>query len=221
MDSYFRMQIGLAATGSRWDLYTDPVLDDAARALEALEDVLADHDIRDGFQRRTGDLAGLVLNAVKERCVRANYFTGEEEIDPCALLQVALDFLPDHLDTPLTPLQPPVMADSTAIVAYMVLPRLDTTPPLGEDGRQPLVVTLGRPDRAAAAAAASSGTGGWYGGYEPGPWEWVLGHKVPHGTWTATFHGTGVVAPEPCAETAARLSPIIAQVLSGETVLPR
>ncbi|MFC6884863.1 MULTISPECIES: hypothetical protein [Actinomadura] len=215
VEDYFREQIERAAAGSRVHLYTPSVLQAAAEAFEAVQDALEEHDIADPFGRRLGSLASRILSACHERFALDGYYaTG---VDPIALLHTAVDFAADRIEGPFSPLEGPAMADCRAEVAYVVLPRQPGTPAWGKRGDAPLVVTLGRPDRAADRLIASSG-GGPLGEYEPGPWTWCLDHKVPGGIYIS--HGTRVIAPEPSHETAGELAAIIADVLNGDITLP-
>lgn len=216
---YCREEVADAARRSPNHLYTPSVLQAAAEALHGIQTVIEEHAIADAFTRSCGPLPSRLLFALAERFARENYFVGEIVVDPVALLTTALEFVCDHLDEPVAALKGPAMAESRAVVACMVLPRLPATPAWGEDGDAPLVVTLGRPDRVAQAIVASSGTGAPWRDYDPGPWSWYLSHEVP-GHWFSGS-GTRVVAQAPSNETAGEVANVIAQVLTGELPLPR
>ncbi|WUH98657.1 hypothetical protein OHR68_34930 [Spirillospora sp. NBC_00431] len=217
VDDYYRGEITRAAAGSRVYLYAPSVLQTAAEALQAVHDALDEHDIAAQFTRRLGSLAARVLDACVERFARENYEPYlDAPVDPLALLDTAVAFAGDRVDWDLTPLAGPVIAESRAEVAYVTLPPAPGA--ATEDDARPLVVSLGRPDRAAVDLVYSSG-GGPLRDYEPGPWSWHLGHKVPGQLFLGT--DTRVVAPEPSHETAGEVAQVIAAVLNGEIDLPR
>ncbi|MEU8347728.1 hypothetical protein SAMN05443665_10052 [Actinomadura meyerae] len=216
---YCHEEIVDAARRSPIHLYTPSVLQTAAEALCGIQTVIEEHAIADAFTRAYGPLPSRLLDALTERFAGENYFVDETIVDPVALLTTAVEFVCDHVDEPVAALEGPAMAESRAVAAYMVLPRLPATPAWGEDGNAPLVVTLGRPDRVAQDIVASSGAGAPWRDYDPGPWGWYLSHEIP-GHWFPG-DGTRVVAQAPSNETAGEVATVIAQVLTGELPLPR
>jgi hypothetical protein len=214
---YYMDEVTKAADESPVYLYTPSVLREAAQTLQDIQAALDEHGIGEAFTRPLGSLAGRVLNALCERFAGDNYYVSDD-IDPVALLNTAVQFVPDHLGRSLVPQEGPMMADARGTVAYVVLPRGPETPPWGEDGEAPLVVVLGRTDLEAYDLIYSSG-GGPVGDYQPGPWAWCLSHRVPDHYFIG--QGTQVVAQAPSNETAGEVAGLIAQVLTGEVELPR
>lgn len=219
VDDYYREEITQAAAGSRVYLYSPSVLQTAAEALQGVHDALDEHDIATPFTRRLGSLAASILDACVERFARENYDPFlDAPVDPVALLDTAVSFAGDRVDWDLTPLAGPAIAESRAEVAYVTLPAAPESACGQEAAARPLVVSLGRPDRAAVDLVYSSG-GGPLRDYEPGPWSWHLGHEVPGHLFLGT--DTKIVAPEPSHETAGEIAQVIAAVLNGELDLPR
>ncbi|MDL4777581.1 hypothetical protein [Actinomadura xylanilytica] len=214
-----RHAIERAALESRVYLYTPSVLDAAAATLSAVRGVLDEHHIADTFQFQAyGDaFAARVLGACEQRFT-AEWQDLEGDVDPVALLDVAVTAAGEHLGRRPEPVQGPALApEGRAVFGYVVLARHDESPDWGPGGDAPLVLSLGRPDMHMLAVAYSSGAG-WDGPYDPGPWRWYLGHEVPR---DVCITETTVIAPAPAPAVAAEVGAITARVLTGDLPLPR
>ncbi|MEV4258998.1 hypothetical protein AB0J52_38065, partial [Spirillospora sp. NPDC049652] len=187
-----REEILDVAREDRTALFTGSVIDAAAHALYDMEEVLFEHGVYDPFTRRTGPLPERILRACAERFTRECFYV-DEDVEPVKLLDTVVWQASVHLDTELTPVEGPVMAVCRAEVGYVKLPREDAPP---------LLVTLGRPDEAAAQVIMSSGPCG-LGPYRPGPWTWNLTTRTPGAYFIGD--GTRIIAPAPSHETAAEV----------------
>jgi hypothetical protein len=219
MPSYEKQDILSAAAKNRNSLFTPSVLDRAADALSAVRKVLDEHEIADCFpiQAYSDSFASNILHAYEMRLAWESAHP-EEDIDPVALLDIAVTAAASHLVRPLEPLDGPALAPKgRAIFGYVVLPYQPESPDGEPADDRPLVLSLGREDLHQLEVAFSSGAG-WDGPYKPGPWSWHLGHEIPRNT---CIGATQIVAATPAPEVAAEVGAIVAQVLTGEAPLRR
>ncbi|MFC4908743.1 hypothetical protein [Actinomadura gamaensis] len=206
-ESPARDEILDVARGDRIALYADSVVAAAAHALHDMEEVLFEHGVYDPYTRWSGPLPERVLRACEERFTRECFYV-DEVVEPVKLLDTVVWQASEHLGSELVPVEGPVMADCRAEVGYVKLPRA---------GAAPLLVTLGRPDEAAAQMIMGSGSG-YLGPYRPGPWMWHLTTRTPGDYFIGD--GTRIVTPAPSHETAAEVGAVVAGVLTGAIVPP-
>ncbi|WP_344547297.1 hypothetical protein [Actinomadura fulvescens] len=184
-----------------------------------MRNALVVHEIASviSFQAFGESFAGQVLHACEGRFL-VELPDMEADVDPVALLHTAVEAAAAHLDHPLEPAEGPAFAPTGRVVfGYVMLPQLTGSPSWDADGDAPLVLSLGREDLHMLRIAYSSG-GGFDGPYEPGPWRWYLGHRVPRDTCISE---TRVIAPALTGEVAAEVGVLTAEVLTGEMPLPR
>lgn len=218
-DAAIREAVEEAAHWSPQAYYSDTLRAEAARALARVYAVLEGYGVDADVRKRLRWLADRDAFAAKvlEAIVTAQHQASRQlELDDSGktdlLNWIVAGLGPKlgaHAPQGLTIVEPPtiVEADPTdprarAIGrAYMVLGRLETTPPWGPDGTAPLVVALDRAD-----------------GQKDKPWAWDLYPDAgPYGTGQTL----SVIAPAPSLQVATEVGDIVAQVLRGDRLLQR
>lgn len=192
-----RAAIGEAASRREHQaLYVPSVLDAAAETLTQVWNALRDGGVT-GTDLYEASLAGIVLDAKVAALRRISAELTPEQVTPRELLAAVVSAASSELGRPLVPVDGPKRLRPD--LAYVVLPRLPESPPLGPDGSSPLLLALASPGY----------------GDRRGPWDWELRPSVKGGNTERRDIITPPPGPEAGVRIAGEVAAVVVAVLTG------